>query len=294
MTDGICIVRLTLLQLLFGYASFMDLFNFNRMVTPVFLSFIGSGNLAWHLAPALDNAGFVVKEVYSPNPNHAEALTERLYQAEVKATLDFSTSESSIFIMAVRDEAIAQVAREIILPDDAVLIHTSGSVPITELQYAAAPHVGVLYPLQTFAKERKVDFANVPFFVETLTDEATEVVLALAKTLSKQVRKITSEERKALQVAAVFASNFTNHMLTLAQQIMQQNSLDYNWLKPLISETIQKSLSIGPQQAQTGPAKRGDLEILDNHLQFLNDDERMVEVYRVISQHIIDLYNPAE
>ncbi|HNR73964.1 MAG TPA: NAD(P)-binding domain-containing protein, partial [Cyclobacteriaceae bacterium] len=73
------------------------------MATPVFLSFIGSGNLAWHLAPALDNAGFVVKEVYSPNPQHAEALTERLYQAEVKATLDFSTSDSSIFILAVSD-----------------------------------------------------------------------------------------------------------------------------------------------------------------------------------------------
>lgn len=261
------------------------------MATPVFLSFIGSGNLAWHLAPALDNAGFVVKEVYSPNPQHAEALTERLYQAEVKATLDFSTSNSSIFILAVRDEAIAQVAREIILPDDAVLIHTSGSISVSELQYAATSHLGVLYALQTFTKERKVDFSNVPLFIETLTDEAAEVVQALAKSISKQVRKITSEERKALHVAAVFASNFANHMLTLAEQIMKQNSLDYNWLKPLISETIQKSLSIGPQQAQTGPAKRGDLEILDNHLQFLNEDEKLTEIYRIVSQHIIDTYN---
>ncbi|MCW5910336.1 MAG: DUF2520 domain-containing protein [Cyclobacteriaceae bacterium] len=261
------------------------------MAAQIFLSFIGSGNLAWHLAPALDNAGFVVKEVYSPNPNHAGALTERLYQAEVKATLDFSTSDSSIFILAVRDEAIAQVAREIILPDDAILIHTSGSVPITELQYAATPHVGVLYALQTFSKERKADFSNVPLFVETLTGEATAVVLALAKGLSKQVHRITSEERKALHVAAVFASNFTNHMLMLSQKIMQQNSLDYSWLKPLITETLQKSLAIGPKYAQTGPAKRGDLEILDNHVQFLNDDERMAEVYRVISQHIIDTYH---
>jgi predicted short-subunit dehydrogenase-like oxidoreductase (DUF2520 family) len=261
------------------------------MAAQVFLSFIGSGNLAWHLAPALDNVGLVVKEVYSPNPKHAEALTERLYQAEVKATLDFSTSTSSIFILAVRDEAIAQIAREIILPDDAVLIHTSGSVSITELQYAATPHVGVLYPLQTFSKERKVDFSSIPLFVETVTDEASVAVLALAKSLSKQVRKITSEERKALHVAAVFASNFTNHMLTLAEQIMQQNSLDYNLLKPLITETLQKSLIIRPKYSQTGPAKRGDLEILDSHLQFLSQDERVTEIYRVISQHIIDTYH---
>ncbi|MFM7428383.1 MAG: NAD(P)-binding domain-containing protein, partial [Flammeovirgaceae bacterium] len=84
-----------------------------------FISFIGSGNLAWHLAPALDNAGLIVKEVYSPNPRHAEELTERLYQAEVKASLDFSTSDSTIFIVAVSDDAISNVAQEIVLPDEA-------------------------------------------------------------------------------------------------------------------------------------------------------------------------------
>ena len=95
------------------------------------VSFIGSGNLAWHLAPALDNVGYVVKEVYSPNPKHAEALTGRLYQAEVKATLDFSTSPSTIFIIAASDDAIQDIAREIILPEEAYLIHTSGSQPLT-------------------------------------------------------------------------------------------------------------------------------------------------------------------
>src|SRR4051812_30760221 len=100
-----------------------------------FVSFIGSGNVAWHLAPALDNAGFVVKEVYSKNPKHAEALTERLYQAEVKATLDFSTSESTIFIICTVDDVIQEIVREIILPDEAVLIHTSGSQSLDVLKF---------------------------------------------------------------------------------------------------------------------------------------------------------------
>lgn len=255
------------------------------------VSFIGSGNLAWHLAPALDNVGYVVKEVYSPNPKHAEALTERLYQAEVKATLDFSTSSSSIFIVAVSDDAVSEVAQEIILPDEAVLIHTSGSLPVTELQYAATPHLGVLYPLQTFTKSKKIDFKKIPLFVESLTPETQQAVLPLAKAISSEVKKITSEERKALHVAAVFASNFTNHMLTLSQQVMKQNSLDFEWLKPLILETINKSLTLGPEAAQTGPAKRGDLEILDKHLDFLQDQEAVAEIYKVISQHILDAYS---
>jgi predicted short-subunit dehydrogenase-like oxidoreductase (DUF2520 family) len=260
------------------------------MATPIFVSFIGSGNLAWHLAPALDNMGYVVREVYSPNPNHAEALTERLYQAEVKATLDFSTSDSKVFIMAVSDDAIADIAREIILPEDAILVHTSGSQPISQIQYAATQHLGVFYPLQTFSKSKKVDFKDIPIFIESYTEEAEQALMQIAKSISKEVRKIGSEERKALHVAAVFASNFSNHMLTIAKEIMRQNSLDYDWLKPLITETINKSMYMGPEEAQTGPAKRADLNVLDTHLEFLKEQQSIAEIYKVISQHIIDTH----
>ena len=254
------------------------------------ISFIGSGNLAWHLAPAFDNAGLVIKEVYSRNPKHAEALTERLYQAEVKATLDFSTSSSSVFIVAVADDAIKEIVQEIILPEEAVLIHTSGSAPLSELQFAATTNIGVFYPLQTFTKSKKIDFKSTPVFLESNNEETLEVLMTLAKAITTQVKKIGSEERKALHVAAVFASNFTNHMLTISRDLMEDNGLSFEWLKPLITETITKSLSTDPRQSQTGPARRGDLEILDKHLEFLKDDEAVAEMYKLISQSIIDRY----
>ncbi len=254
------------------------------------VSFIGSGNLAWHLAPALDNVGFVVKEVFSRNPQHAEQLTDRLYQAEVKATLDFSTSDSSLFIIAATDDAIKSIAQEIILPDEAILVHTSGSQPLSELEFSATSNVGVFYPLQTFSKQKKVDFKNIPIFIESNNEETEEALMLIAKAIGNQVRKIHSEERQALHVAAVFASNFTNHMLSISKGIMQQNGLDYDWLKPLILETIQKSLNLDPESAQTGPAKRGDLEILDKHLDFLKEDEAVAEIYKIVSQHIVDKY----
>jgi predicted short-subunit dehydrogenase-like oxidoreductase (DUF2520 family) len=255
------------------------------------ISFIGSGNLAWHLAPALDNAGFVVKEVYSRNHRHAEALTGRLYQAEVKASLDFSTSGSSVFIVAVNDDSINEIAREIILPDDAILAHTSGSVPLTDLQFAATSNIGVFYPLQTFTKNKKIDFKQIPIFIESNNEETEQTLKILADTISNQVRVISSEERKALHVAAVFAANFTNHMLTLSQKIMQQNSLEFDWLKPLIIETINKGMQVGPEAAQTGPASRGDIETLEKHMTFLQSDPDLSEVYQIISQHIINHYH---
>lgn len=252
------------------------------------ISFIGSGNLAWHLAPALDNVGYTVKEVYSQNPKHAAALVRRLYQAEVKASLDFSTSASDVFIIAVSDDAIQDIVREIILPEAAILVHTSGSQPLSVLGYAATPDVGVFYPLQTFSKAKKIDFKDVPIFIESDTEEVVKALTKMGKAISSKVKRITSHDRKALHVAAVFASNFSNHMLAIAQEIARKNGLDFEVLKPLIAETLNKSLAMDPKNAQTGPAKRGDLEILDNHVEFLQDDPEVAEIYKIISQHIID------
>jgi predicted short-subunit dehydrogenase-like oxidoreductase (DUF2520 family) len=258
------------------------------------VAFIGSGNLAWHLAAALDNTDYAVREVYSRNPAHAERLVERLYEAEVKASLDFSTSACGIFILAVSDDALQAIVREIVLPEECILLHTSGSQPIEVLRYAATPNIGVFYPLQTFTRDVSVDFSEVPLFVEATNPTTTSVVMDMGRALSDNVVKITSPKRMALHVAAVFASNFTNHMLLLAQEIMKENSLSYDWLKPLIATMITKSLQIGPEYAQTGPARRGDFETLDRHMEFLQDDEATAELYKVISQDIVDRYQAEE
>lgn len=258
------------------------------------VTFIGSGNLAWHLAPALDNLGYVVKEVHSPNPKHAAALTERLYQAEVKRTLDFTDSRSRLFIIATTDDAISEVAQEIVLPDEAILVHTSGSQPLSILDFAATERTGVFYPLQTFTKTAKVNFRDVPVFVESADEETEKILMTLAHSLSGKVRKISSEERRALHVAAVFASNFSNHMLTIASGVMDEHQLKFDWLKPLILETVQKAIAAGPRQSQTGPASRGDLQILDEHLEFLKGHPDLVKLYEIISQHIIDVHVKGE
>lgn len=255
------------------------------------VSFIGAGNLAWHLALALDNGDFSVREVYSRNKKNAEALVSNLYNAEVHPSLDFSNSQSHVFILAISDDSIEEVAQEIALPENAILIHTSGSQPLSALGYAATSNIGVLYPLQSFSKTKKVDFAEIPVFIESEDRETEKVLIALAKSITKKVVKISSAERKALHVAAVFASNFTNHMLLIAQEIMKENKLSFDWLKPLIAEMINKSLTIGPENAQTGPARRGDLETLDKHVNFLKHDQQVTEIYKIVSQHIVDYYD---
>jgi predicted short-subunit dehydrogenase-like oxidoreductase (DUF2520 family) len=252
------------------------------------ISFIGSGNLSWHLAPALDNAGHAVKEVYSRNKKHAKELVNRLYQAEIKDDLDFSDSNSQIFIIAVSDDAIAEVSQELVLPDGAIVVHTSGAKSLDVLGYTASEAIGVFYPLQTFSKSKKVNFEQIPICIESDDKDTEKILKSIAMDISKQVYLINSQDRKALHVAAVFASNFTNHCLSIAEKILADKDIDFNILKPLILETINKGLEIGPSKAQTGPAKRHDFETLDEHMAYLEGNESLTEIYRIFSQNIIE------
>jgi predicted short-subunit dehydrogenase-like oxidoreductase (DUF2520 family) len=254
------------------------------------VAILGTGNLAWHLAPALEEAGHTVTEIYGRDVSKAMSLTKRLYTAEAKDDLDFSESEGDIFILSVSDQAISSLADELILPEESILVHTSGTVSMDILGYSSATYTGIFYPLQTFTKDREMDFREVPFLLESDDQETLQKLKNLAKSLSPLQYVIKSKDRMALHVAAVFASNFSNHMLRLAEEIMNRKGLDYEMLKPLIIETISKNLELGAKKAQTGPALRSDLNTLDAHYQFLNYNEQVAEIYKLISQDIIDSY----
>lgn len=254
------------------------------------IAILGTGNVAWHLAPALEEAGHTVTEIYGRDLEKAIQLTKKLYTAEAQDSLDFSDSEAEIYILAVSDQAISELADAIILPEESILVHTSGAVAIDMLGYSSASYTGIFYPLQTFTKDREIDFAEVPFLLESDDQETLMKLKRLANSLSPLQYVVKSKDRMALHVAAVFASNFSNHMLRLAEEIMHRKGLDYEMLKPLIIETISKSLELGAKKAQTGPALRSDFNTLESHHQFLNYNEQVAEIYRLISQDIIDSY----
>ncbi len=255
------------------------------------VSFIGSGNVAWHLAPELDNHGYFVSEVFSKNPSNAQKLIDRLYNASLKTDLDFSNSDSIVFIIAVTDDNIVEIAKEIALPNDAILVHTSGSQPLDVLDFAATENIGVFYPLQTFSKNKKVKFSNIPICIETRNDYTKGLLKTIGERIFNKVIFIDEDERKILHIAAVFACNFTNHMLTLSQDLTKSKDLDFDILKPLIVETIEKALDIGPEEAQTGPAIRNDFQTIQNHLADLENHNDLRSVYDLITQHIINRNN---
>lgn len=262
------------------------------------ISFIGAGNLAWHLAPALENAGHHINEVYSRQLAHARQLVSNLYDAHTHSDLNLAESLSRLFILAVPDDAIDAVCQRLVLPENALLIHTSGSLALSALEnwtrvYSDVPiRTGVFYALQTFTKDQSfVSFEQIPVCVEGTDTAIQELLVDLAQQISNTVYVLPSPERQRLHLAAVFAANFTNHLLGISRDLTTDIGLSFDTLHPLISETIRKALAANnPADVQTGPARRGDLGTIDSHLSLLENQPRLSEIYQVLTSSIQQIY----
>ncbi|MEK6478037.1 Rossmann-like and DUF2520 domain-containing protein [Catalinimonas sp. 4WD22] len=266
----------------------MSLFKKNKYYK---LSIIGAGNVGTHLAIVLESAGHAIREVYSRHINNAQALCEQLYEAEVKQDLNFISSDADIIILAVPDDKIKEVAEKLLVPANAILLHTSGSMPMEVLEKNNGAW-GVIYPLQTFSKHKPVNFQEIPILVEGSDHETQKTILRLSQSISKRVEVMSSTQRAVLHVSAVFACNFTNHMISVAEDLAGSYHINFELLKPLIAETINKSLSAGPKFAQTGPAIRGDIATLERQEAFLKKkDNQLAKIYRLLSKSIMNMHS---
>jgi predicted short-subunit dehydrogenase-like oxidoreductase (DUF2520 family) len=244
---------------------------------------IGAGNVATQLAFALEKAGSQILQVYSRSTNSAETLANDLYT-------DFTTdvknimSGADLYIVSVSDDAVKPLTNDLFFGDKLV-VHTSGSLSIDEVK-PMSMNYGVFYPLQTFSKTRKANFETIPICIEANNVETEKLLMDLANSISGKVLKVNSEKRKLFHLAAVFACNFPNFMYATAEQILKDSNLDFDLLRPLISETAAKVQTMTPAEAQTGPAKRGDEDIINQHLDLLNEFPGYKEIYQLISSEI--------
>lgn len=249
------------------------------------ITFIGAGNVATHLAKSFFDKGFVIQEVYSKNIGNAKVLANNI-NANFCNDLKQINDKSHIYIISVKDDALAKVITELTVKDK-LIIHTSGSVEMDIFNNHHFTNYGILYPLQTFSKDNELDIYKVPFCIEANTKENEVLLIELAKSISENVQLINSEERKKIHLAAVFACNFSNYMYQVADNLLSKESLDFDILKPLIIETANKILNNPPKSMQTGPAKRKDTEVIENHIKMLADSPSYQDIYKIITDNII-------
>jgi predicted short-subunit dehydrogenase-like oxidoreductase (DUF2520 family) len=250
------------------------------------ITIIGSGNVATHLAAAFKNAGHRIVQVYSRDMQNAALLAYHV-KAEAIDNLSQIDAETDIFIIAVKDDAIGLVAEQL-APHQKLMVHTSGATDLYTL-LAFSDNVGVFYPLQTFSKSKEVNFRTVPLCIEAADQGIAKQLKELAQTISNSVCDIDSPQRKTLHLAAVFACNFPNYLYNIAQQILIQHDLNFDLLRPLILETAEKVQNNLPVAVQTGPAVRNDETTMNNHLQLLQGNPDLQQLYTLLSQGIIKM-----
>jgi len=244
---------------------------------------IGLGNIGTHLYKALKIAeGVKVSQLYNRTQKKLNP-----FRTAVNTTSDITKLiEADIYIIATSDDTIKSIS--LCLPfTDKLVVHTSGSVPIQTL--TNKNRKGSFYPLQTFSNDTTVDFKEIPICIEAENTPDLSVLQNLAKKLSNNVYHITSEQRKSMHLAAVFANNFTNHMYYIAEQICKENKVPFTILSPLLKETALKLNVLSPYAAQTGPAKRNDSGTIHRHLGELTN-ATYKEIYTIISKSITNTY----
>lgn len=245
---------------------------------------IGAGNLATQLALALVEKGIKVTQVFSKKSESAQELAEKV-SAEFTTDLSALKNDADLYIIAVKDSAIPEVLENLNLDETKLIVHTAGSVSMSVLE-DFSDNYGVFYPLQTFSKSRKINFSNIPICIEANHPANLMKLENLGKKLSVSVNQINSEERKTLHLAAVFTNNFVNHLYAIGADILHNQKLDFDLLKPLIAETAEKVQELQPLDAQTGPAKRYDKTIVDAQLNMLESHPEYRKIYSFVTESI--------
>ena len=248
---------------------------------------VGAGNIAWHLGHALKAGDYDITGIIGRNHVTGEELAAEL-DTVWNSSLAIPRGSCDLLFLAVNDSALKDVAEQLEV-SDAIVVHTAGSISIETLK--RFDRYGVFYPFQTLTKGIPCDFSKVPLCIEASDADTEAAILQLAESISNTVSLLGSQQRKKLHLAGIILNNFTNHLITRATDFAERNELDPELLYPLLQETLDKLRKTSSDRAQTGPAKRKDFSVINEHLEMLSDEPELKNLYRLITDSIIAYYS---
>jgi predicted short-subunit dehydrogenase-like oxidoreductase (DUF2520 family) len=253
------------------------------------ITIIGTGNVAFHLTKRFKETGFRINEIVGRNPELGEKIAS-LGSSKFQKNFNKIKTDSDLYILAVSDSAIANVAEQLVPKiDNQLVVHTSGSIPSAILQ-PFFKHFGSFYPLQTFSLNSQPDFEKIPIFINATPPQYfTSFLKEIALKISPNIYELSDEKRVVLHIAAIFVNNFTNHLFSIGEKILQTESLPFDVLKPLIAETVNKIREHSPDTMQTGPARRNDRVTIEKHMQYLAEyaPAEYWGLYKILTENII-------
>ncbi|TWP23816.1 DUF2520 domain-containing protein [Apibacter muscae] len=249
---------------------------------------VGAGNVAYHLTRALLENTVNLVQIFNRTLSKAQLLAEN-YNISYTDKIS-EIKKADIYIICTSDDAISEISYYIPF-DDCLVVHTSGSTPISALK--GKYRKGVFYPLQTFTQGRSLEYDKIPFFIEAENSSDEGALLALAERISEESYLVDYEKRMKIHMAGVWANNFTNHLYLIAEEICKKQEIPFDALKSIIKEGVDKLVDgVSPYDAQTGPARRLDKSVIEKHLSILEaTDSKLFQIYNLLTESIIKLYH---
>ena len=245
------------------------------------IAFIGSGKVATELALIFRFKEIDITGISSRNPVSGNALAERL---NCPFIVDPNELKADLIIIATNDASVK--ALNSTLKTESFVVYTAGAVNLADVNH---DNWGVFYPLQTFTENRHLTVDEVPILLESKNVALQSKLESLCEKIGFKYEYCNSVDRQKYHLAAVFVNNFVNHLFHKAQVQLQENSLNWDMLKPLIEETVAKLDDFSAYDAQTGPARRNDQSTILTHESLLKKEE--VNLYRVLTNSIQKTYN---
>lgn len=246
---------------------------------------IGAGNVSASLGAALKKIGHNILQIYSRTEQSATFLAKTL-SAEATCNVEAIRNDADIYFICIPDDAISTLAKDIVKgKEDRLFIHTAGSVNIDVLP---CKRRGAVWPIHSFSKENVIDnWKEIPLFIEASNSADLLTIKSLVSDLSEKVFEASSRERKYIHLAAVFCNNFSNHCYALAEQLLNDCNVPFDTFLPLIDLAAKKVHNMSPQYAQSGPAARGDIKVMKQHIDMLNDYPSLQNIYKIMSESIM-------
>ncbi len=244
---------------------------------------IGAGNIAHFFAKRLILSHHQIVQIYSRTRVHGEELAAHT-GAQLIDNLSELTLDADVYILAIKDDAVQEIGAQIKL-EDKIVIHCAGAVPLSAIQNTSK-HTAVIWSLYSIRKDDLPQTAEVPLVVESSNDATLQIVLSLAKDISPLVLQTNFNQRQLLHLNAVLVNNFTNHLFSVAENICKNNQLPFDFLHPIIFQTVEQIKNSSPSKSQTGPAIRHDVATIKKHLSLLADQPLKQKMYQAITASI--------
>ncbi|RQO31040.1 hypothetical protein DBR32_10050 [Taibaiella sp. KBW10] len=250
---------------------------------------LGTGNIAHFFAQQLSSHPDInIVQLYNRTLESGLVLSQA-YGIPIVQQIEAIDTTADVYIFCVKDSAIAALADALPLKGK-LAVHCAGSQPLSILEGCSEQNA-VIWPVYSINKHNLPQHRDVPLIVEGNQEAALQKALYLAERLSDRSTAVNYQQRQYMHLNAVIANNFTNHLLAICTKISAEQQVPFNFLLPIITQTLQQVEQHPPEQLQTGPAIRKDIPTMEAHIRLLKDHPEWAAVYESISASILKMYS---